>query len=893
MPINDNDTSPEFENINNNQDRREYVGREFMSGEFSSRKSFDFFLDQYLKGELVIDNTPENKEKLKELLGGDQGILQAQEKIAAKAVKDFASDRKVRAGVATTGMAVSENMVEVDAKELTDAISSYKKRSSKDDVNDLIKEAQIATATYRFDGGFSINRQLQQTLENKKDSLSFWKVGQKLKLEKAIRDMDPSAYWSTKKTNAGNWFTNQYYKARGWFADRNDNAVERNTQKLEAVMKLKNIDASTKWMSKQFGKKLGAKFKLFFRASEERLQKRILKRANQSDLKKLQDKIAGFTAENSGNQYFDRKLLEAQAKRAAQLEAMSKACTERSSELEKLKETTLESLGAREFNSKDKPLDKLNTILNDKVAKIQYQYAEAMAKDPKLQAYMKLNGGQLPENELVNREIITTDAVLQQMCKDLGFESADAFLKAQGLSDNEIESIKQKITAKKSANEEKTAEEEQSDNQQETIHQEQQNATTLEAEAAQYQNQAEEVKETAPAGRASIMGSEYNYDDRFFNFSLDGYAKGDGENFYTAENGNTLVVGASKDSNDYFISARDAEGQRRSPEGNEIDILVKQMVADGITNVNLNGDFDGATKEAMLQKFAENNIVVNNREEVEKEVALWKEKQPQEKVLDQEVKQAEPEVRPTNEETKQPETEAKTLEEQAKNNETNANTAEQSPKVQTPNADKVAEEKMSMEKVMINAVTNSASQEEQIKKIKMIESIQKGEKIAFAEINDTFGAKSAEAVFLREVAAAKELQGLNEYLDNKEWIKDEKTNAGIRDVHDSNKVTIVSTVAKMAEKFKDKDIKDVESDDAFKLLPKYAQQGVKNLISVENSKDLTPKQKTTFRGQILGKVVEGKMSTINKANSGKNRAKAAEKINLSEVVRSHNSARRA
>ncbi len=872
MPIDDRDTSPEFEAQNNNQDRREFVGREFMSGEFSSRKSFNFFLDQYLKGELIIDNTPENKEKLYELLGGEQGILLEQEKMAARTVKDFASDRKVRAGMATTGMAVSENMVEVDGKELTDAIASYKKRSGKDDVNDLIKEAQIAAANRMLEGSLDNYYDLKKQLQSQKDNLSPWKLRPRLKIEKAIRDMDPSAYYSTKENDATNLVSKYYYKARGWFADRNDNAVTRNTKKLEAVMKLKNKDASTKWMSKQFGEKLGAKFKLFFRASEERLQKRILKKASQRDLKNLQDKIAGFAAENSGNQYFDRKKIEAQAKRAAQLEAMSKACIERSSELGKLKETTLEALGAKEFDSKNKPLDKISKILNDKVAKIQHQFAEASAKNPKLQAYIKLNGGQLPENALVNREIITTDAVLQQMCKDLGFESTDAFLKAQGLSDNEIESVKQKITAKKVATEEKSAEERPENDQERTNQQEQQNTTTLETEAAQYQNQPEEVNETVSTGRTSKLGSEYNYDDKFFNFSLDGYTRGDGENFYTSENGNTLVVGTSKDSNDYFISARDAEGQKRPPEGNEIDVLVKQMVADGITNVNLNGDFDGATKEAMLQKFAENNIVVNNREEVEKEVAQWRETQAQAKTQEQEVKQ--------------PEAEAKTSEEQAKNNEANENTAEQSPKVQTPNTDKVAEEKMSIEKVMINAVSNSASQEEQIKKIKMIEGIQKGEKIAFAEINDTFGAKSPEAAFLREVAAAKELQVMEEASEIKEWINDEKANAGIRSVHDINKVTIVSTVAKIAENFKDKDIKEVENDDAFKLLPKYAKQGVKNLISVENSKDLTPGQKTTLRGQILGKVVEGKMSTFNKANSGKSRA-----INLREAVKNHNSAR--
>ena len=314
----------------------------------------------------------------------------------------------------------------------------------------------------------------------------------------------------------------------------------------------------------------------------------------------------------------------------------------------------------------------------------------------------------------------------------------------------------------------------------------------------------------------------------------------------TYESGKKIHVSSDHDRSQYGLSTTDKNGEPRAPTSDEIKQMVAQLRKDGIEQIDIQG-FD--TNPEVLKTFLtelkgdENNkpIEVTNKDEIEKKIEQL-EKEKAEKAKQE-------------------------AEEQAKREK------EETGRQNTGSDGK----KMSIEQVMINAVQNSKTTEEQTAKLEMINNIRNGkiptEGAAYLEyireIDKVFGENSKEALFLQRLAGAKSIEqdikreGLEGDRQLLQDFENDKRAANVN-IHANtdrilNNISQVTEIAKnmMSDNEGEREAAQKKLND----LPGYAQQGVENLMKLEKAfkeGSVNSEAAARLRGQILGQVIEGK-----------------------------------
>lgn len=810
--------------FSNNQERRNFVYQEFRNGKFTSQAHADFYINQLAEGNCPFP-TGEEVEKLKTLLGGEKGITELQENIANNIVKN-AVDMKVPPMV--TGMAVTPEMLTPDDLGLSAAVASYKRNQNKDDIDYLLREAQKAAITNRLIGYEQDKNPYENfvgELKKQKNETPAWRLNRRRKLENAIRDVDPKSYYAAKSVT-GNWLGRKtgYYKLRlgiinskqGTFKAGENGQKEKDkpgkfdrlAQRLDKTLKLqKDAEASTLF-SRTGGKKLRAKFQLFFRRSPEKLIKKMMNTANKTQLeaytKKLEKDITTAKSQVLG----DGKSIDANNAYQKKLQSIINQSKDRANALDEQQKNMIKALGNDNIESSMSKFDAFASSLDNKVAFLRERYDTEVRENPKLQLWIKANNGQLPENSRIDSKVVIThEAVLQQIAEKMGYKDIANMLKTLGVPEGEIESIKERLQPK---NKEEKTEHDKPVNEQEAVNETQTN---------EGQQQASELSNVGNRQPEEDIKPDKTYD-----------------------NGDTMLLHTADDKSRYDLITKDKDGQTREPTVEEIGALVERLDKDGIKEVVLEDSLSLDTREAMLKAMKEKGLTVTNEEEINRQLA--------EKEQSKEPEHNQPGSAEKDLPSQDKQSEGQTSEPQARPQETQ-------PKNKEP---------MDIKQILNNAVKNSANQEELMAKLEMVTYVEAGKyNESFTElnkkINDTFGKGSAEAAFLGNMAAAKGLeQDMREEhsaAENKTWLNEEKKIVGINN-KDADKAVKVSTCVDLADKYQGKTLEEMQKDPAYNLLPGYAQQGARNLFLLEKAEGLKPEEKTKLHGQILGQVIEGK-----------------------------------
>ena len=836
----DEEGAKKFNDANGNEARRQVVLEEFSAGRFSDASHINFFLEQYNKGEISL-NTDEEKRKLAQLLDGIEGYKNLSESYTLLSQRRL-TNSMWKAPSYTGSMESMDNpnfnknkefndfgLGNIDKENAKNAENQQKKKAKKD-FNALLAEAQKAAVERQFTG--KVNNDLRHAIQAEKDKCKWYQLKRKRQLEKADRDIDPSTYWGTKKVYA-NPVTRVYYSMRDKMSSSRGNRVQRLKDRLNEVVELQSVDASTRWLSTKFGTKFITKAKLMLRRSPERLTQKIVANANAWELdaiiRQQQEKL------NALPPFAGTKLQQQQLdKDRKNLQNIINSCHKRQQDLMQKKDNMQATIdmayGGRvpEYENKTAKRDTFFRNLETTVHSLQAQISEEMLQDPRYQAYLKLHDGKKPENFRVE-EHISTDKLM------------DMVLKEKGLDEQKIAAIKESYVEYKNRKEkkEKTTENEsfeKSIDEQTPVNEvaAAEQAPINEAPTVKQMpvNEAAPVKQTPKTPPLPEKTNVGNKAANYYagNTVLTGMSE-------TYANGDKMQLNIAKDQSRYDLITTDKNGKQREPTQKEIENLVRQLKDNHIPNVELEDSFSVKTQQAFLAELDKQKIAVINREEVNKRL---NEKTTEEK-------------QPSKEQSKEPVMKG--------------NSPEQQGEHKLPD----------IKQVLLNVVNNSKDEKEQLAKLKIIEKIQSGEfeksgegYLNFMkEVNTTFGEKTPDALTLGEIAADKALkQDLKEAAMSKEdktsftnFVKETKEQDGIS-AKDSSLAFKVSETINLANKYKT--LEEMKQDGSYKQLPQYAKQGVENLFHLEhasendNSNKLTNAQKAQLRGQILGQVIERK-----------------------------------
>lgn len=807
-----NDGLSRLDDFANNQDRRNFVAKEFVQGNFTSKAHADFYIDQLLKGNLVMPTDQKDIAKIDAMLGEKEGIQRLQEQLAQDVVADWAAEhwKTANAGVGKLWQASQisglEDVNKFDDFGLGKTLRKYQRAANKDNFARLMREAQKKAIEVRFNGGNDDCDSYAQGLRAKRDGISKWHFIRRLKLRQAIKSIDSASRVSKRK----------------------EKRFDRLAKRLNNVIEMKKQDASMKWMSKNILKKAGLKIGLAFRRSPEKLTDKLLKSANIKQLndftKGLNGKYAELTDKNKMEEikHGDTKTAEGYNLYIGMMNSVINKCTNQANQMENQKLLALKNLDGNIPESTTETLQSITQNLQNRVDWLSREYSNKITKDQRIQLYMKLHGDELPKNGRIHQEIITTSAVLQQMCKAMGYNDIESLLKASNLRPQEVEDIKTKLLGSKTKD--------QTPQKPEIVTENDENYPTNEAD--------ENVAPNEQQAKANVGRNHINQPVEI-ETELAGYTKGDDAVYTNTENQDTVLFCIAQDKSRYDLIAQDKDGQEREPNETEINAMVQQIARDGNKEITIEPGFSKETEALFLKAFDEQKIEVTNREEIEKRIA---------------------------ENTK--------AEDKTVTGEEHINTEDKTKPATNDEATKSAEpetlsrKQFNLKEVIVGAINSAKTDAEQIEKINMINKIRKGEKISQKEINEVLGKDTPVGKFFSNLSSIREFERDPEYRNDKEmknWVDKEKKENNIRDEEIGNITVKISSVIDLAKKYTGADIAELEKDENYHLLPKYAKQGIKNLVKLYNAEDgnLKSEDKTRLQGQILGQVIEGRSQLRN------------------------------
>lgn len=806
----------EYQALTGNEAKRQFVANEFKSGKFSDSSHIDFFLEQYSKDEILI-NSDEDKKKLEALFGGIDGYTGAETKmqnLADRIVKSSLRQTVLKPGMTVpSGTIPTPDMMETKDVDLglSETLKKMDKAGKKDDIYQLIDEANKEAIRRRYEGNNPDNHgdpfkdlsPIGQKIQKAQAEAKWYQFKRKRELRKSLKGLMEEGYWETKvnlnstKTSLG------WHDFRKWAAGDRTQNFEKNFQKLDDVIKLKTQDASMRWMSTNFGKKLKTKASLLFKKSPEKRVQKLLKDADKAKVERLMT----YFNERLSNLPEATTKLENRGRNTAQelLKSTLKTIGDYPKTLDKQKADALKDLQLHTTKA-GQQAEKFKKGLEAHVAQLRENANKALQKDPQYLAYVKLHGEKAAKEKFNVEKMITTDKVM------------DEILKAQGYSTEEIKEIKQKLGMNEKQEEKKETKEEKTDE----------------------QNEEREDKK-APK-----------------EIHLDGVVRDDSKPVDGYEATNEAKLNVSEDGSRYDFITTDKDGKSRNPTQEEIEKMVSALPKDA--KITLEDSFSADTQEAILKELEKQGIAIEDKEKALEQIQKRREKEEADKKADEErraeeekrraekeaARQAENTEKPANtdENGGKPAAEGKEQMSMAKVMESIANDPE--------NAEKKIKLLAEINKADLRVQDGEKGSSDYAKMLN--------------EISDTFGKDSDEAKFLRSMVTNKSMEqelasagfSKEETAEYAAFIK-ENASSGKEDIkaNTQQRLENISQVTDLANSLKGKT--DKEIDDVLKesKLPAYAKQGVSNLIKLENS-DLKPEEKGRLRGQILGHVIEGK-----------------------------------
>lgn len=593
----------EYQALTGNEARRQFVSNEFKSGKFSDPSHIDFFLEQYNKDEILI-NSEEDKKKLEKLLDGIDGYTGAETKmqnLADRIVKSSLTQTVLKPGMTVpSGTIPTPEMMETKDVDLglSETLKKMDKAGKKDDIYQMIDEANKEAIRYRYDGG---NNNLVSDYAGKirkaQSEAKWYQFKRKRALSKSLKGLTPQTYWDTKIVN-GTALSSRYYRFRKWLAGDRTKDFQTNVQKLNNVIELRTQDASMRWMSTNFWKKLKTKASLLFEKSPEKLTEKLLK---DSDKARVESLMADLNKRLSNLPEATTKL-ENRGRNTAQelLKSALKTIGEYPKTLDQQKADALKDLQLHTTKA-GLQAEKFQKGLEAHVAQLREKANKALQKDQQYLAYVKLHGEKAAKEKFNVEKMITTDKVM------------DEILKAQGYSAEEIKEIKQKLGMNEKQEEKKETKEEKTDEQTE-----------------------EREDKKAPK-----------------EIHLDGVVRDDSKPVEGYEATNEAKLNVSEDGSRYDFITTDKDGKSRNPTQEEIEKMVSALPKDA--KITLEDSFSAGTQEAILKELEKQGIAVEDKEKTLEQIQKRREKEEADKKADEERRAAEEKRRAEEEAARQTE----------------------------------------------------------------------------------------------------------------------------------------------------------------------------------------------------------------------------------------------
>ena len=794
----------EYQALTGNEARRQFVANEFKSGKFSDPSHIDFFLEQYSKDEILI-NSDEDKKKLEALFGGIDGYTGAETKmqnLADRIVKSSLRQTVLKPGMTVpSGTIPTPDMMETKDVDLglSETLKKMDKAGKKDDIYQLIDEANKEAIRYRYDGG---NNNLVSDYAGKirkaQSEAKWYQFKRKRALSKSLKGLTPQTYWDTKIVN-GTALSSRYYRFRKWLAGDRTKDFQINVQKLNNVIELRTQDASMRWMSTNFWKKLKTKASLLFEKSPEKLTEKLLK---DSDKARVESLMADLNKRLSNLPEATTKL-ENRGRNTAQelLKSTLKTIGDYPKTLDKQKADALKDLQLHTTKA-GQQTEKFKKGLEAHVAQLREKANKTLQKDPQYLAYVKLHGEKAAKEKFNVEKMITTDKVM------------DEILKAQGYSTEEIKEIKQKLGMNEKQEEKKETKEEQT-----------------------------EEREDKKASKE---------------IHLDSVVRDNGKPVEGYEATNEAKLNVSEDGSRYDFITTDKDGKPRDPSKEEIEKMVSALPKDA--KITLEDSFSAGTQKAILEELEKQGIAIEDKEKALEQIQKRREKEDADKKADEERRAEEEKRRAEEKAAKQTENPEKPADNSENSGKPAAEGKEQMSMAKVmesiandpENAEKKIKLLAEINKADLRVQDGEKGSSDYAKMLNEISDTfgKDSDEAKFLRsmvTNKSMEQELASAGFSKEETA--------EYAA---FIK-ENASSGKEDIkaNTQQRLENISQVTDLANSLKGKT--DKEIDDVLKesKLPAYAKQGVSNLIKLENS-DLKPEEKGRLRGQILGHVIEGK-----------------------------------
>ena len=566
----------EFKKAKNNEERRRIVIQEFQNGEFTHQEHKDFFIEQFVKGEISIDKQNEEmRSKLENILGGNDGMQQRRKTL----LKSIVSNSLNTYTTTASGMAP---VIGKDDFGLSVAKEDVRKKGNKTDFDGLMAEVD-RLALLKRELGTEQKEEVAKREEELRKNLEEFKSGEKKlkwyqlrrqqRLNKVDEKLDPIGYWNEQRQRNGGSLYVQFMHRR---ATQRTNNTEKYKEKLNNVIEAKAIDASTGWFSKRVGEKIKAKTTILFSRSPEKLLEKFQQNATVSDMAEYQEELqAKLTSKNesyntgiytTSEQAEHDKYIEYYGDFAKTLEEAAEQKRKDVANLEK-------GIKGTEYSS-DKP-EMVAGNLKSKLEQVKRSFEQAEKDDIVLKAWNNFHDANSNETGK-----FTDDQILQIICEQSGFENIEGLLRSIGIPENKVSELKEQILGKqkdeKPTNPAPTEQEYQQENQSENVQPSQAKVT---------------VAENAPEGQEAIANTAF-------------YQSSENEYVYNKQ----AVSGG--------------ENPLASKE-EQIKTLLTQLKTQGVKDIEITGFDDSmakAFKDVLESDEFKDDFNVINKEELDKQV---------------------------------------------------------------------------------------------------------------------------------------------------------------------------------------------------------------------------------------------------------------------------------
>lgn len=584
----------EFKKAKNNEERRRIVIKEFLNGELTHQEHKDFFIEQFAKGEIIIDKQNEEmRSKLENILGGKEGMQQRRETL----LKSIVSNSLNTYTTTASGMAP---VIGKDDFGLSVAKEDVRKKGNKTDFDELMAEVDRLALLKRELGAeqkeevAKREKELRKNLEEFKSGekkLKWYQFRRQQRLNKVDEKLDPIGYWNEQRQRNGGSLYVQFMHRR---ATQRTNNTKKYKEKLNNAIEAKAIDASTKWFSKRVGEKINAKITLLFgisRSSENLLEKiqqislncspekmleKFQQNATASDMREYQKELQ-TNIERKKRSYNPNISTNPQQTEHLQCIEYYDNFTKKLAEAYIQKRDNVinfeeEITGTQHLS--DKP-EMVAGNLKSKLEQVKRSFEQAEKDDIVLKAWNKFHDANSDEAGKFSDE-----QILQIICEQSGFENIEGLLRSMGIPENKVSELKEQILGKqkdeKPTNPAPTEQEYQQENQSENVQPSQAKVT---------------VAENAPEGQEAIANTAF-------------YQSSENEYVYNKQ----AVSGG--------------ENPLASKE-EQIKTLLTQLKTQGVKDIEITGFDDSmakAFKDVLESDEFKDDFNVINKEELDKQV---------------------------------------------------------------------------------------------------------------------------------------------------------------------------------------------------------------------------------------------------------------------------------